>query len=231
MYIEDGEGIHNTNRHFFDGLKEAAQEFPEITGELNKYYLSNLTEENKRAFVLSNLGLCVEMATRVAVDYGGEVNLIDLIQEGFLVLEHCARNYKPDKRTEVSTYVVKSLKRRLTRKAFKECGEPMYTLNEPLGDDSDTERIEIMPDNHKPVEYIAMHNTLMEQIRALIDEPRLLTDNESQALRLRYLVLEDSPSLAREVGEQMGYSRSSVDNFCESGIDKIRRRLGLNDRP
>jgi RNA polymerase sigma-32 factor len=104
------------------------------------------------------------------------------------------------------------------------------SLDTPLGEDTDTTRLDFLPDLGPGVEESLANDQitgiLLDNLRAI--EPDL---NEKELVILNERLLTDSPLTLREIGERFGVTRERVRQVEARLLEKIKERLenGVSD--
>lgn len=98
------------------------------------------------------------------------------------------------------------------------------SLDMPVGDDTDTTRLDFLPSLAPGVEETLSDNQisriLLENLKAI--EPEL---NEKELAILHERLLSDSPVTLREIGERYGVTRERVRQIEARLLQKIRQHL------
>jgi RNA polymerase sigma-32 factor len=98
------------------------------------------------------------------------------------------------------------------------------SLNAPLGDDSDTTRMDFLPSLGPGVEETLANDQIVELLLNNIREIRsTLNDKETAILDRR--LLSDDPVTLREIGEEFGVTRERVRQIEARLLDKIREHM------
>lgn len=94
------------------------------------------------------------------------------------------------------------------------------SLDEPIGEDNDTVRLDILPEeNQESVEEIIMKLELREKIDELL---KTLTDREKKVLILRYGLKDNKQRTLEEVGKILNLTRERIRQIENQALEKLR---------
>lgn len=99
------------------------------------------------------------------------------------------------------------------------------SLNDVIGEEGDTERIEFIPDESMAVEEIALGDQLKQDLREVLST---LTDREQKVLDLRFGLTNGHEMTLEEVGEIYGVTRERIRQIEAKALRKLRHPLRLN---
>lgn len=93
------------------------------------------------------------------------------------------------------------------------------SLNDVVGEDGETERIEFIPDESVAVEDVVIGEQLKEDIRAVLNT---LTERERKILEMRYGLRDDHERTLEEVGAIYGVTRERIRQIEAKALRKLR---------
>lgn len=96
------------------------------------------------------------------------------------------------------------------------------SLNDVVGEDGDTERIEFIPDEGMAVEEIVIGDQLKQDIRKVLGT---LTEREQKVLDLRFGLTSGHEMTLEDVGEIYGVTRERIRQIEEKALCKLRHSL------
>lgn len=94
-----------------------------------------------------------------------------------------------------------------------------FSLNDIVGQDCDTERIEFVPDKGMLIEEIVIGDQIKQD---LIDVLSTLTEREQKVLNLRFGLTSDREMTLEEVGEICGVTRERIRQIEAKALRKLR---------
>lgn len=153
----------------------------------------------------------------------------DLLQTGFLALLDAVRAYNTESGYKLTAFLKYPLQNRfnalLGLRNAKARNTPLNncdSLDEPIGDEGDgVTRLDVIPDENAQQAFEdAIDREWRRSLRSVEEEliDRHLTRNEAAAVRASYFEgLKPQP-----IADQMGVTRSCVQQFREHGLRKLR---------
>lgn len=93
------------------------------------------------------------------------------------------------------------------------------SLNDVVGEDGDTERIEFIPDESMAVEEIAIGDHLKQDLREVLST---LTEREQKVLELRFGLTSGHEMTLEEVGEIFNVTRERIRQIEAKALRKLR---------
>lgn len=94
------------------------------------------------------------------------------------------------------------------------------SLDEPIGEDEDTSRIELLPtENQESIEDIIFKQTLREQIEQVLSK---LTERENKVLSLRYGLEDGRERTLEEIGKIFNVTRERIRQIEMAALKKLR---------
>ena len=208
------------------------QSFPKpLSSEEDIFYLSRYREgdkDAKRILIERNLRLVAHIVKKY-VSVGRDVD--ELIAIGIVGLVKAVNTYNSDKGSRLGTYAARCVDNELLmflkteRKLNRE-----VSLYEPIGTDKEGNEISFMDVVEDSTENVLDSMLLSERIRKMylaIDD--VLTEREREIIYRRYGLLGHKEATQKEIGTDMGISRSYVSRIEKRALEKLRQRIVENE--
>ena len=208
------------------------QAFPKpLSSEEEIFYLSRYREgdkDAKRILIERNLRLVAHIVKKY-VSVGRDVD--ELIAIGIVGLVKAVNTYNSDKGSRLGTYAARCVDNELLmflrteRKLNRE-----VSLYEPIGTDKEGNEISFMDVVEDSTENVLDSMLLSERIRKMylaIDD--VLTEREREIIYRRYGLLGHKETTQKEIGTDMGISRSYVSRIEKRALEKLRQRIVENE--
>ena len=208
------------------------QSFPKpLSSEAEIFYLSRYREgdkDAKRILIERNLRLVAHIVKKY-VSVGRDVD--ELIAIGIVGLVKAVNTYNSDKGSRLGTYAARCVDNELLmflrteRKLNRE-----VSLYEPIGTDKEGNEISFMDVVEDSTENVLDSMLLSERIRKMylaIDD--VLTEREREIIYRRYGLLGHKETTQKEIGTDMGISRSYVSRIEKRALEKLRQRIVENE--
>ena len=208
------------------------QSFPKpLSSEEEIFYLSRYREgdkDAKRILIERNLRLVAHIVKKY-VSVGRDVD--ELIAIGIVGLVKAVNTYNSDKGSRLGTYAARCVDNELLmflrteRKLNRE-----VSLYEPIGTDKEGNEISFMDVVEDSTENVLDSMLLSERIRKMylaIDD--VLTEREREIIYRRYGLLGHKETTQKEIGTDMGISRSYVRRIEKRALEKLRQRIVENE--
>ncbi|MEE1242705.1 MAG: RNA polymerase sporulation sigma factor SigK [Frisingicoccus sp.] len=208
------------------------QSFPKpLSSEEEIFYLSRYREgdkDAKRILIERNLRLVAHIVKKY-VSVGRDVD--ELIAIGIVGLVKAVNTYNSDKGSRLGTYAARCVDNELLmflrteRKLNRE-----VSLYEPIGTDKEGNEISFMDVVEDSTENVLDSMLLSERIRKMylaIDD--VLTEREREIIYRRYGLLGHKEATQKEIGTDMGISRSYVSRIEKRALEKLRQRIVENE--
>jgi len=214
-----------------------------------KAELKRAVREAARAkdhFIRANLRLVVSIARRYPLPPG--MDLLDLIQEGNLGLEHAVDKFDWRKGFKFSTYATfwirqaigraldqkanlvrlpseRSAQLRAALRAVSGEGAHLHRLATPtsldrtVGDDGDQELVDLLPDSVPGPEAIVLDALQEEMVSDLLDR---LEPRARTAVEHRFGLHDGQKHSFREVGEVLGVTAEAARRIVKRAVDELK---------
>ena len=208
------------------------QSFPKpLSSEEEIFYLSRYREgdkDAKRILIERNLRLVAHIVKKY-VSVGRDVD--ELIAIGIVGLVKAVNTYNSDKGSRLGTYAARCVDNELlmflrTERKLNREG----SLYEPIGTDIVGNVISFMDVVEDSTDNVLDSMLLSERIRKMylsIDD--VLTEREREIIYRRYGLLGHKEATQKEIGTDMGISRSYVSRIEKRALEKLRQRIVENE--
>jgi len=181
---------------------------------------------SKDRFIRANLRLVVSVARRYPLPPGME--LLDLIQEGNLGLEHAVDKFDWRKGFKFSTYATfwirQAIGRALDQKAslraaLRQVSGDGDELDRTIGDDDSNELVDLLPDAKPGPEAEVMAKAEEEMVTGLLD---ILDPRARYAVEQRFGLHDGRKRSYREVGEELGVTAEAARRLVKRAVSSVR---------
>ena len=179
-------------------------------------------EAAKQTLIEHNLRLVVYIARRFE---NTGVNLEDLISIGTIGLIKAVMTFDDSKGSRLATYAARCIDNELLMmlRSRKKTARDV-SLYEPIGTDREGNEISLLDimEHTAPgiVEKIDLKDNIIHLYRVL---DQVLSERESQVIRMRYGLYNRKSMTQREVADILGISRSYVSRIEKNAIQKLRK--------
>ena len=198
-----------------------------LTTEEESYYLARMKEgdlEARNKLIEHNLRLVAHIVKK----YNNmERDPEDLISIGTIGLIKAIDTYDVTKGNKLVTYASRCIENELLMlfRKEKKCSKEV-SIYEPIGTDKEGNEISLMDIIHCEDESIINMLFYSSNVKKLYEELAGMTDiKEKQVLILRYGLYGGEELPQREVGKQMGISRSYVSRIEKRALENLRRKF------
>jgi len=177
----------------------------------------------KDRFIRANLRLVVSVARRYPLPPGME--LLDLIQEGNIGLEHAVEKFDWRKGFKFSTYATfwirQAIGRALDQKAslVRLPGDRSAGLDRTIGEDDSNELVDILPDSLPGPEEIVLEQIDHEMIASLLS---VLDPRARLAVEQRFGLHDGRRRSYREVGDELGVTAEAARRLVKRAMASVR---------
>lgn len=213
---------------FFHGFVNEVNGFPDpLSKEDEAKYVEKMLNGDKTArelIIKHNLRLVVHVCKK----FNGAAEADELISVGSIGLIKGIDSFKPEKGTQLSTYVSRCIENEIlmmlrANKKHKQC----VSIEESVGVDKDGSELtimEILPqESEKDPDVMVEKKYNFEIIK---DEmKKSLTDREYKILSLRYGITDGVEHTQREVAKMLGISRSYISRIETKALETLKERL------
>ena len=189
-----------------------------VIGDLGTEY----ENEAKSILIEHNLRLVVYIAKKF--DNTG-VGVEDLISIGTIGLIKAVGSFDTSKGSRLATYAARCIDNELLmllRSKKKTSRE--VSLYEPIGTDKEGNEINLLDVIEQEQEEVIDRIELDDNIKKLTElVDKVLDEREQEIIRLRYGLLNGREVTQREIGQQLGISRSYVSRIEKRALNKLRK--------
>ncbi len=102
----------------------------------------------------------------------------------------------------------------------------MASLNATVGDDNNSELMDLQPDTGPGPEDLALAADRMDTLTELL---KVLDDRSRFALEMRYGLIDGQKHSYREIGEVLGLTSEAIRRIIGRSLDSVRTRAELQD--
>jgi RNA polymerase primary sigma factor len=208
-------------------VKEAGERSRKLDREIRAAAMA------KDRFIRANLRLVVSVARRYPLPPGME--LLDLIQEGNLGLEHAVDKFDWRKGFKFSTYATFWIRQAIGRAALRQVsgdGDELdeeharlhrlttpTSLDRTIGDDDSNELVDLLPDSNPGPESVVMDRAEEAMVTGLLD---VLDDRARYAVEQRFGLHDGRKRSYREVGEDLGVTAEAARRLVKRAVNTVR---------
>ncbi len=173
----------------------------------------------------------MRLVAHVCKKYNGSAEADDLLSVGSLGLIKGIDSYKPDKGSQLSTYVSRCIENEIlmllrANKKHKVC----ISIEETIGVDKDGQEMslfDIIPQSQEEdPDFIVEKKVLIEEILSIMKKN--LNEREFQIICLRYGLLDHIERTQQEVANKLKISRSYISRIETKALELIREKLKNN---
>lgn len=204
--------------------------FPQpLSEEEERHYLQQLTEgsqEAKDTLIRHNLRLVAHIAKKF--DYGHDEQ-DDLISIGTIGLIKGINTFNPQKNVKLATYAARCIENEILmylRVQKKRKNE--VSLNESIGVDHDGNNISLRDVLGTDGDLVVETVELAFEYATLVEKLQCLSDRERLVISMRFGLLTGIPATQKEIGEQLGISRSYVSRIEKKALMKLKDEFERN---
>lgn len=204
--------------------------FPQpLSEEEERHYLQQLTEgsqEAKDTLIRHNLRLVAHIAKKF--DYGHDEQ-DDLISIGTIGLIKGINTFNPQKNVKLTTYAARCIENEILmylRVQKKRKNE--VSLNESIGVDHDGNNISLRDVLGTDGDLVVETVELAFEYATLVEKLQCLSDRERLVISMRFGLLTGIPATQKEIGEQLGISRSYVSRIEKKALMKLKDEFERN---
>lgn len=212
----------------FHGFVNEVNGFPDpLSKEDEAKYVGKMLNGDKSArelIIKHNLRLVVHVCKK----FNGAAEADELISVGSIGLIKGVDSFKPEKGTQLSTYVSRCIENEIlmmlrANKKHKQC----ISIEESVGVDKDGSELtimEILPqESEKDPDVMVEKKYNFEIIK---DEmKKSLTEREYNIISLRYGITDGVEHTQREVAKMLGISRSYISRIETKALETLKERL------
>lgn len=112
-------------------------------------------------------------------------------------------------------------------KKLSSVGKKTYSLDTTVHDDTDQTLLDRFEDGKTPTPMEVIDSA--RRTKRLHEWLKMLEDNESRVLRLRFGLDDDEPRTLEEIGKTFGVTRERVRQIEAKALDKLRKIAGRTD--
>ncbi len=213
---------------FFTGYINSPGSFPDpLEAEEEKIYLDKASDgdlDARNKLIEANLRLVAHVVKKF--NYTG-CDTEDLVSIGTIGLIKAVESYKNNKGTKLATYAAKCIENEILMhiRSRKKLNNEVH-LHNPIGTDKEGNEITLMdviPDNGDEISDILEFRM---QVKKIYDKlSMILTDRESEIIRLRYGLYQCDCLTQREIAQKLGISRSYVSRIEKKALQKLKGEL------
>lgn len=197
--------------------------FPQpLSEDEEQYYLEQLSEgsqEAKDMLIKHNLRLVAHIAKKFD---GGNDEQDDLISIGTIGLIKGINTFNPQKKVKLATYAARCVENEILmylRAQKKRRNE--ISLNESIGTDHDGNNISLRDVLGTEGDLVAESVELSFEYTQLMHKLQYLSERERTIINLRFGLSNGLPLTQKEIGEQLGISRSYVSRIEKRALEKL----------
>lgn len=170
----------------------------------------------------------MRLVAHVCKKYNGSAEADDLLSVGSIGLIKGIDSYKPDKGSQLSTYVSRCIENEVlmllrANKKHKVC----VSIEETIGVDKDGQEMtfaDIIPqDKEQDPDLIVEKRILMNEIKSSMEE--LLSEREFKILCLRYGLNDNIQRSQQEVADMLNISRSYISRIETKAIEIMHNKF------
>jgi len=183
--------------------------------------------EAKEVLIQHNLRLVAHIAKKfdnVAEDQE------DLISIGTIGLIKAINTFNPDKKAKLGTYAARCVENEILmhiRAQRKHKCE--ISLNEPIGTDAEGNQISLRDVLGTEGDMVAEEVEQNCEYLNLLRHMHCLTEREQTVITMRYGLAGVESLTQKEVGEQLGVSRSYVSRIEKKALEKLMKAIKLRE--
>ncbi len=162
---------------------------------------------------------------RTAIDTGYMIRIPVHLFDKLIKLNNCRKRHHEASFEELFEYLRTEDEMELTPGkldeliAYSDLYMNTSSLNDVIGEDGESERIEFVPDENMAVEDVVIGDQLKEDIRAVLNT---LTDRERKIIELRYGLNDDRERTLEEIGAMYGVTRERIRQIEAKALRKLR---------
>lgn len=181
-------------------------------------------DQAKDILIERNLRLVAHIAKKY---YGTNEDMDDLISIGTIGLIKAVQTYDCAKGSRLATYAARCIDNELLmmfRTKKKTTRE--VSLYEPIGTDKEGNEIQLLDICVQEQIDVVDHIDLQNQVRYLTEIIRkALDDREHMIISMRYGIVTGDEMTQREIGKQLGISRSYVSRIEKKALRKLKMAM------
>jgi len=199
---------------------------PRLNAAEEKHYLNefhNGTKESRRrakdVLIERNLRLVAFIVNK----YNSYKDSDDLISIGTIGLIKAIISFDPSKNTKLATYASRCIQNEILMyfRSSKKTKNEIF-LSEPIGVDKEGNEVTIGDKCAADLTYdIESKVNLRMQLRALAAKIDVLNGREREIIEMRYGLVGGEEVTQREIGKQLGISRSYVSRLEKKALKKL----------
>ena len=213
---------------FFHGYINEFNGFPDPLPkeQEDEYILKMLTGDKVAREKLINHNL--RLVAHVCKKYNGSAEADDLLSVGSIGLIKGIDSYKPDKGSQLSTYVSRCIENEIlmllrANKKHKIC----VSIEETIGVDKDGSKMtfkDIIPQEaEKDPDVIVEKRVMVEKIKDIME--KTLSKREFEIIALRYGVFDGIEHTQQEVADMLNISRSYISRIETKAIGILQQEF------
>ncbi len=216
---------------FFTGALSGGGSYPRpLTPEEEKRCLRLAREGDEHAkemLIKHNMRLVAHIVKK----YSGAAETDDMISVGSIGLIKAINTFEEGRGTRLATYTARCIENEilmLIRAGKKH--KSNVSLSDPVGTDKDGNELTLMDLLFEKEDKVFgnVERTLMQE-KFLTAIGSLLSERETEIIRLRYALTGGVPLAQREVAQKLKISRSYVSRIEKKALEKLRRGLSRED--
>ena len=216
---------------FFTGAVRDEGSYPKpLSKEDEEKYLalSRAGDKNARdTLVRHNMRLVAHVVKK----YTGAAETDDMISVGSIGLIKAINTYEPSRGTRLATYTARCIENEILMyiRAGKK-HKSNVSLSDPVGTDKDGNELTLMDLLFEKEDKVfgSVEQSLMQE-KFLSAVRRLLNEQETTVICLRYALAGGVPLPQREVARRLKISRSYVSRIEKRALEKLRDGLNRED--
>ncbi len=216
---------------FFTGLVSDGSSYPKpLSAEEEEKYLrlAKAGDKNARDMLVKHN---MRLVAHIVKKYAGAAETDDMISVGSIGLIKAINTYELGHGTRLATYTARCIENEilmLIRSGKKHRSN--VSLSDPVGTDKDGNELTLMDLLFEKEDKVFgnVERSLMQE-KFLEAISRLLTERETEIIRLRYAPDGGVPLAQREVAARLKISRSYVSRIEKKALEKLRAGLKRED--